>query len=379
MSRPTPPLGPERAGVTGAGAGTGAATGAGGGGGGASTFGSGSGLGSAAGLAFGSRHGGLATGTAPPVAGTGGAAETTWVGAGSRLATSFTSTAPAVTITAAAMPAAAFEATVPMPAEIAPPARCAAGGGGRTTGGQAGTPRPRLRRRRRRPPAAAPPPKPSLARPSFLRNTKAPTGKTAASALEVWRSCARKSRQRSQALRWRRTGAELLVEALGHLAELEPDLLAGEQPRLGGLGQAHACAHEQRLHARHRGVHRLGDLVVGERVDLAQQQCGALGLGQLLHVGHDLAELLAAVHGLGGGGAVVALEDVHRVLPGRARLAQVVQAAVARDPVEPRARVDRPVVGSSALYEAAKTSWSTSSASSCEPSMWRQKASSRGW
>ena len=32
-----------------------------------------------------------------------------------------------------------------------------------------------------------------------------------------------------------------------------------------------------------------------------------------------------------------------------------------------------------ALKAAVKTSWSTSSASSCEPSMWRQKASRRGW
>ena len=43
--------------------------------------------------------------------------------------------------------------------------------------------------------------------------------------------------------------------------------------------------------------------------------------------------------------AAVALEDVHRVLAGVLRAAKVVQAAVARDPVEPRARVDRPVVG----------------------------------
>jgi hypothetical protein len=39
------------------------------------------------------------------------------------------------------------------------------------------------------------------------------------------------------------------------------------------------------------------------------------------------------------------LEHVHRVEAGRDRAAQVVQAAIARDPVEPRARVDRAVVG----------------------------------
>jgi hypothetical protein len=51
------------------------------------------------------------------------------------------------------------------------------------------------------------------------------------------------------------------------------------------------------------------------------------------------------VHGVGSGGPAVALEDVHRVLAGRGRAAQVVEAAVARDAVEPRAGVDRPLVG----------------------------------
>ncbi len=134
-------------------------------------------------------------------------------------------------------------------------------------------------------------------------------------------------------------------DALGHAAELQPDLVAGEQARLGGLRERHAGAHEKRLHARDRRVHRLGDLVVGECVDLAQEQCGALRLGQLLHVGDDPAELLTAVDGVRRRGAVVALEHVHRVLAGGLGPAQVVQAAVARDPVEPRSRIDRPVVG----------------------------------
>ena len=134
-------------------------------------------------------------------------------------------------------------------------------------------------------------------------------------------------------------------DALGHAAELEANLVAGEQPRLGGLRERHASAHEKRLHARDGRVHRLGDLVVGEGVDLAQQQRGALRLGQLLHVGHDVAELLTVVDGVRRRGAVVALEHVHRVLARGLRPAQMVQAAVARDPVEPRSRIDRPVVG----------------------------------
>ena len=43
--------------------------------------------------------------------------------------------------------------------------------------------------------------------------------------------------------------------------------------------------------------------------------------------------------------AAVALEDVHGVLSGRLRAAQVVQRAVAGDPVQPGPGVDRPVVG----------------------------------
>ena len=68
-------------------------------------------------------------------------------------------------------------------------------------------------------------------------------------------------------------------------------------------------------------------------------------LGKLLHVGDDVAELLALVHGVRGRGAAVALEHVHRVLAGGLRPAQMVEAAVARDPVEPGPGVDRPVVG----------------------------------
>ena len=40
-------------------------------------------------------------------------------------------------------------------------------------------------------------------------------------------------------------------------------------------------------------LHRLGDLVVAQRVDLAQQQRRALGLGQVLHVRDEQPELLA--------------------------------------------------------------------------------------
>jgi hypothetical protein len=67
--------------------------------------------------------------------------------------------------------------------------------------------------------------------------------------------------------------------------------------------------------------------------------------GQRLDVADELAELLALVDLVGRGAAVVGEVDVHGVHADGGLPAQVVQAAVARDPVEPRAHVDGPVVG----------------------------------
>ena len=194
-------------------------------------------------------------------------------------------------------------------------------------------------------PAAVPPPKPRCARPSFLKKISGPMGQHGGQRLARGLELAAEGAAALAVLQvaaGRGGGAD---QALGHLGQLDPHLLAGEQARLGGLGQADAGADQQRLDAGHRGVHGLGDLVVGQRVDLAQQQRRLLGLRQLLDVGHDLAELLAPVHRLGRAGAVLVLEDVHRVLAGGARAAQVVQAAVARDAVQPGARVDGALVG----------------------------------
>jgi hypothetical protein len=51
------------------------------------------------------------------------------------------------------------------------------------------------------------------------------------------------------------------------------------------------------------------------------------------------------MHLVGRGQAVLREVNVHRVDPDGLRLAQVVERPVAGDPVEPRAYVDRPVVG----------------------------------
>ena len=200
------------------------------------------------------------------------------------------------------------------------------------------------------PEAAAPPPLaaaevPRWASSVFLSRSSGPTGNSAASALLVWRSCLRNVAQRSQVRRWRRTGALVRVSPSATSPSSLADLLARQQPRLGGLGERHAGPHEQRLDRRDGRLHRLGDLLVGQRVDLPQQQRGALRLRELLHVGDQEPELLAPVDLVGGRLAVLGEVDVHRVDADGLRAAQVVERPVACDPVQPRAHVDRAVVG----------------------------------
>ena len=181
---------------------------------------------------------------------------------------------------------------------------------------------------------------------NFLRTMNGPIGSSAASALLVWRSCPRNTLQRSQLRRWRRTsglGRRRSPSAIS--PELDPDLVTGEQPRLGRLGQGHARSHEQRLDAGHGGLHRLGDLLVGHRVHLAQDQSGLLALGQLVDVADEQAELLALVRLVRGGRTVLGEVGVHLVGGDRARPAQMVEAAVAGDPVQPRPHVDRTLIG----------------------------------
>jgi hypothetical protein len=134
-------------------------------------------------------------------------------------------------------------------------------------------------------------------------------------------------------------------QALGHLAELESHRIARELPRLGRLGQGDARAYEQRLDAGDRGVHRLPDLLIGQRVDLPQQKRRALRLGQSLDIGEQQSEVLTTMHLVGRREAALRVVDVHRVHADRLLSPQVVEAAVPRDAVEPRPNVERPVVG----------------------------------
>ena len=136
-----------------------------------------------------------------------------------------------------------------------------------------------------------------------------------------------------------------LGEPLGGLGELEADLVAGELAGLARLGEGDPGPDQKRLHPGDGGVHRLGDLLVAHRVDLAEEQRRALGLREPADVAEQVAELLAVLDPLEGGDAVHVGVGVHRVLAVGGRLAKVVEAAVAGDPVEPGADGDRPLVG----------------------------------
>ena len=136
-----------------------------------------------------------------------------------------------------------------------------------------------------------------------------------------------------------------LRQALGGLSELQAHLLAAQLAGLGGLGEGDPGPHQQRLDGGDGRFHRLRDLFVGEGVDLAQQQRRPLRLGELVHVGDQLAEVLPAHHLVGRREAALGEVDVHRVDADRGGPAEVVQRAVAGDPVEPRTHVDLALVG----------------------------------
>ena len=64
-------------------------------------------------------------------------------------------------------------------------------------------------------------------------------------------------------------------------------------------------AHEEALDAGDRRFHRGRDLLVGHRVHLAEKEGGALGLGKLVDVLEQVAELLAVLDPVGDRGAVL--------------------------------------------------------------------------
>ena len=99
------------------------------------------------------------------------------------------------------------------------------------------------------------------------------------------RSALRYSRQPSQSRMWRRARPGRLHAAVVGREQVGADLGAVGVARLGGLDEADARAHEQRLDGRDRDVERAGEVGVGHAVDLAHEQRRALLLGQAADVG----------------------------------------------------------------------------------------------
>ena len=116
------------------------------------------------------------------------------------------------------------------------------------------------------------------------------------------------------------------------------DAGAGRVTGLVGLGQSHTCAHEQRLDRRDRDPERTGDVGVGHAGELAHQQSRSLLVGQALHVGDQALERVALLQPDHG----IAPRVGHRRGDGLGRdglrAAQLVDAAVVGDPVQPRAQ-----------------------------------------
>ena len=113
------------------------------------------------------------------------------------------------------------------------------------------------------------------------------------------------------------------------------------------LGEPHAGAVDERPHRRLAQPQLSRELRVADAVELAPDERVALALGQHREVAEQLAQARAALGGDrrllmdGRRDALTGDRQVHRVGP---HAAQLVQAAVADQAVEPRAQVDRAVV-----------------------------------
>ena len=89
---------------------------------------------------------------------------------------------------------------------------------------------------------------------------------------------------------------------------------------------------------------------------LAQDERGPLGLGQGADVCHEQSELLAPLHLIVGGRAVVGEVNVHGVRGYRLFAPELVQTAVASNPVEPGTHVNGALVGDDRLKRGRSTS-----------------------
>ena len=190
------------------------------------------------------------------------------------------------------------------------------------------------------PPAAEPPRPISLA---ANASGPTPTGASAANERRMPRSAPRYSRAavaRAHVLAGAAGGLDALVV---RAQQVGLDLDAVGVAGLGGLHQAHASADEEGLDRGDRHVERVGEVGVGHAVHLAHQERGALLLRELADVGDELAQVVAAlglldrvVQRLAGH-----VEDLGRR---RDRTAQMIDAAVVGDAVQPRPHVHLAVV-----------------------------------
>ena len=125
--------------------------------------------------------------------------------------------------------------------------------------------------------------------------------------------------------------------------ELLADAGAVGVARLGGLGEPAAGAHEQRLHGGDGDAERGAELLVGEALELADDERRALLLREVVEVGDEAPEVLPALgldHRVGAAG-----EQLVGLQRRRGGAADVVDAAVVGDAVEPRAHGDLAVAG----------------------------------
>jgi hypothetical protein len=111
-----------------------------------------------------------------------------------------------------------------------------------------------------------------------------------------------------------------------------------------GLGEADASAHEQRLDGRHRHLERVGHVGVGHPSQLAHKQGGTLLIGESLNVGQQASEGFTLL-GLGGRVLDGRAHELDQFRRWRGRPAQLVDAAVVGDPVQPRAQGELAIVG----------------------------------
>lgn len=124
-------------------------------------------------------------------------------------------------------------------------------------------------------------------------------------------------------------------------AELLADALAAQLARLAALGQRLPGPEHQRLHLLGPAAEDLGDLGVGDRAQLREQQGLALLDGQPRQVGEHRPQVLAPLDLDGEAGG----RDLDRVAGLLAAAAEHRDAVVAGDPVEPGAQVDLPLAG----------------------------------